>query len=98
MTSDLGGTLIYHFWPDLKIFADDRNPYYGEDFYIDEFFEILLMGDRWQEVLDKYEVTAAVIGRSDASLGTLFKASPKWELVLEDDLNTIFVRRSSVDP
>ncbi|MEN8122914.1 MAG: hypothetical protein ABFS35_21420 [Bacteroidota bacterium] len=88
-TENIGGALIYHFWPEIKIFGDDRNDFYGDDFYIDEYMEILLAKPKWQTILTKYDITSAIV--SSQRLSTLMKASPDWCLTYENKKNTIFV-------
>ncbi len=91
-TDDLGGTLIYRFWPTLRVFIDDRIYVYGDDFVM-RYFAVFYAERRWQKVLDKYRVTAAVTP-SDAQCATVLRASREWKLVYEDHLSTIFFRRA----
>ena len=88
-TENIGGALIYHFWPEIKVFGDDRSDFYGDDFYIDEYMEILLTKPKWQTILTKYNITSAIV--SNQRLSTLMKASPDWRITYEDKKNTIFV-------
>jgi len=96
-TDYLGGPLIYRFWPRLRVFVDDRIFIYGDDFVLHRFFPVFYVQKTWRKVLDKYRVTAAVVP-SDAQCAILLKASPDWELVYEDHLNTIFFRRAGPPP
>jgi hypothetical protein len=93
-TDNMGGALVYYFWPDLQIFVDDRCDFYGDDFYMNDFMVIQQLRPTWQDVLDKYEVSSALIGRH-SPLIALLKASTDWRLVFEDDMNTIFLRRGA---
>jgi hypothetical protein len=95
-TDNLGGSLIYHFWPDLHIFVDDRNDFYGDDFYLKEYFEVLHVKPKWKEVLKKYEVSSAVICNNQA-LKSLLESSEDWHLVFEDKKNYIFLRQNKQD-
>src|SRR2546427_648204 len=90
-TDDLGGSLIYRFWPDLHVFVDDRIFVYGDDFVMRRYFAVFYAKKTWQKVLAKYGVTAAVVN-AQAYCATLFRASPEWELAYEDGLNAIFLR------
>jgi len=90
-TDDLGGSLIYRFWPDLHVFIDDRIFVYGDDFVMHRYFAVFYARKTWQKVLAKYGVTAAVVN-AHAYCATLFRASPEWELAYEDGLNAIFLR------
>jgi hypothetical protein len=93
-TDALGGSLIHRFWPGLRVFVDDRNAVYGDDFMLHRYYRVLWGQRGWQKVLDRYGVTAAVV-----DLGTqcaaLLRASPEWELVYEDRMNGVFFRREA---
>ena len=92
-TDNIGGALIYHFWPDVKVFFDDRLDLYGDDFFENEYTEVLHVKPDWEKVLDKYEVTSAII--ANESLATLMKASSNWNLVYEDNQNHLFLRNNN---
>ena len=93
-TDGLGGSLVYRFWPGLRIFVDDRTAVYGDDFMLRRYYRVLYGQRGWGKVLEKYGVTAAVV-----DLGTqcaaLLRTSPEWELAYEDRLNAIFLRRGA---
>ena len=91
-TDDLGGSLIYRFWPQVRVFVDDRVSIYGDDFMLHRYFPVAWAGRSWKKVLDKYRVTAAVVA-ADAQCTTLLRASPDWELAYQDKKNVIFLRR-----
>src|SRR2546427_8531169 len=77
-TDDLGGSLIYRFWPRLRVFIDDRIFVYGDEFVLHDYFPVLYAQPGWREVLDRYELTAAVVTAS-APCTTLLRASTEWE-------------------
>ena len=93
-TDDLGGSLVYRFWPELRVFVDDRNAVYGDDFMMRRYYRVLYAQRGWRKVLEKYRVTAAVV-----SLGSqctaLLRTAPEWQLAYEDRLNAIFFRRDA---
>ncbi|PYN82693.1 MAG: hypothetical protein DMD97_00485 [Candidatus Rokuibacteriota bacterium] len=91
-TDGLGGSLIYRFWPRVRVFVDDRVSIYGDDFMLHRYFPVAWAGRSWKKVLDKYRVTAAVVA-ADAQCTTLLRASPDWELAYQDKKNVIFLRR-----
>jgi hypothetical protein len=92
-TDELGGPLIYRFWPDLRIFVDDRISIYGDDFITKDYFTVLYGKTGWQDVLDRYELTAAAVS-VDRPCTQLLRASPDWKVVFEDDKNVLFERAS----
>lgn len=87
-TINIGGALIYHFWPGIKVFGDDRSDFYGDDFYIDEYMETLFARPEWESALKTHNITSAIV--SDQRLTTLMKASPNWTIVYQDKKNAIF--------
>src|SRR5438046_4185781 len=93
-TDGLGGSLVYRFWPGLRIFVDDRTAVYGDDFMLRRYYRVLYGQRGWRKVLEKYGVTAAVV-----DLGTqcaaLLRPSPEWVVVHEARLNAIFLRRGA---
>jgi hypothetical protein len=90
-TDDLGGSLIYRFWPDLRVFVDDRIGIYGDDFIMNEYFKVLYAKPGWRDVLDRYHLTAAVVSKETVTT-ELLRASPSWKVAYEDDKNVIFLR------
>ena len=90
-TSALGGALVYRFWPDTRVFGDDRNDFYGDDFVINKYFRVLSGREDWQRILDEYDVSSAIVLRGEVA-GGLFRTSPDWDLVYHDDKNEIFTR------
>lgn len=91
-TVDIGGALAYHFWPDIKIFTDDRLDYYGDDFYLEHYFKITGIDHDWAKVLDDFQVDSAII--NNTALVTLIKLSPDWDMVYEEEKTHIFFRKS----
>ena len=90
-TDNVGGSIIYRFWPRLHVFVDDRIFVYGDDFVMERYFAVFFGRKEWRKVLDKYHITSAVLA-SSASCVTLFREAPDWKLVFEDDRNVIFFR------
>ena len=95
-TDNMGGPLIYKFWPDLKVFVDDRFFVYGDDFVIDKYLKVFFAERGWQDVLREYDVTAAVVA-SKTACDTLFRASPEWTLAYDDEKTSIFFRSGAAE-
>ncbi len=92
-TDDMGGPLIYRFWPQLKVFIDDRFFVYGDDFIIHKYVPLYYAQPGWDEVLREYAVTAAVVTAKTAC-DTLLRTSSEWELEYTDDKTSVFFRRT----
>ncbi len=89
----MGGPLIYRFWPQLKVFIDDRFFVYGDDFVIHKYVPLYYAQPGWDEVLREYAVTAAVVTAKTAC-DTLLRTSSEWELEYTDDKTSVFFRRT----
>ncbi len=90
-TDNLGGALIYRFWPELRVFMDDRTPVYGDRFILDDYLIVARARPGWQAVLERWSVDSAVV-KADTSVDALLSASPDWRAVHRDELNALFVR------
>src|SRR6185503_5185088 len=90
-TDGLGGTLIYRFWPRLRVFVDDRTPVYGEAF-MQDYFRVFDAGPGWQDVLDRWGVTAAIVA-TGTPIAPALRASPQWAVDYEDGQTLICSRR-----
>jgi hypothetical protein len=92
-TDDLGGPLIYRFWPELRVFVDDRIFVYGDDFIMKDYFAVLYGKVGWQDVLDRHGLRAAIV-TAGTSCATLLRTSPEWKVVYEDEKNVLFLRNA----
>ncbi len=90
-TDELGGVLIYRFWPKLRVFMDDRTPIYGDRFILDEYMKVLRAEPGWSDVLDQWDIRAAVVNPKSRA-ATVLEMSSDWETVHQDDLTAIFLR------
>ena len=87
---DIGGTLIYHFWPDMHVFADDRLDYYGDDFFNEHYLPVTKIKQDWAQVLAVNQIDSAII--TNTSLAALLKESPDWHMVFKEKNSYIFER------
>jgi len=58
------------------------------------YFRVFYGQRGWRKVLKKYGVTAAVVDLG-AQCTALLRTAPDWQLVYEDRLNAIFLRRDA---
>jgi len=88
----LGGPLIYVFWPQMKVFVDDRfADLYHDEFMIGVYLKAASGGADWKDVLDRWGVTSAILPQG-AKLANLLRESPEWKEVHADDWNALFLR------
>jgi hypothetical protein len=90
-TDGLGGTLIYRFWPRLRVFVDDRTPVYGEPF-MQDYFRVFDARPGWQDVLDRWGVTGAIMA-TGTPIAPVLRASPQWSVDYEDAQTLVCSRR-----
>lgn len=85
-----GGYLLYEY-PDIPVFIDGQTDFYGEEL-VREYFVAHLGEPGWQEVLDRYDVQWTIL-RHGAALNRLLAMSPDWDLVLADEVATVYGRK-----
>jgi hypothetical protein len=90
-TDELGGVLIYRFWPELRVFMDDRTPVYGDRFILDQYMKVLRAEPRWSDVLDQWDIRAAIVNPL-SPVAAVLAVSPDWETAHRDELTAIFLR------
>jgi len=95
-TENLGGALSYHFYPEMKVYLDDRADYYGDDLIFDEYIPILKVEAGWDQKLKELKVDSLIL-HSDERLTQAAMAHPDWKLVYQDALNTVFLNQSTLN-
>lgn len=95
---DIGGYILYHLFPEEKVFVDNN----GADSYPVEFFDHIFMPalsdeDAWQAVQDQYGINSIFISLRDGSPAVgrfLWRRlhDPQWALIYFDTYNIILVR------
>jgi hypothetical protein len=85
-----GGYLIYHLYPDYRVYIDGRADVYGDAFFA-EAMRVYDGLENWREPLDKYGVRTVIIDKN-AAMSTLLRNDSQWSKVYEDDQAVIFVR------
>jgi hypothetical protein len=83
--------LIYRFWPELRVFMDDRTPVYGDRFILDQYMKVLRAEPGWSGVLDQWDIRAAIVDPQSPA-ATVLEVSPDWETAHRDERTAIFLR------
>ena len=98
---DIGGYIIYHLFPDEKVFVDNNGAdSYPVSFFDDVFMPVLHQEDKWKEVSEKYGINAIVISLRDGSpavanfIWRRFRDN-SWALVYADTYFIILLRNVS---
>jgi len=74
--------LIYHNYPDQRVFFDGRSDFYGIDVGHD-YQALLSVSPNWRKALDRYEFRVALLPM-DWPLGAVLERDPEWKVVDRD--------------
>lgn len=91
-----GGYLLYHLYPETKVYIDGRLDVYSPEVWEDSN-RVELGGMEIGEFADKYHVQSALIyirgiGSSPQNIARRLSAAIDWKLVYFDDAYALFVR------
>ncbi|MBI3738954.1 MAG: hypothetical protein HY258_07900 [Chloroflexi bacterium] len=86
-----GGYLLYRLWPNQRVFLDSQSDFYGENF-MRQYEEIYVGGKDWDAELAQFNVDWIIVPR-EAGLARVVRTSTSWQIVYEDPIAVIFVRR-----
>ena len=76
-----GGVIIYYLWPQVRVYLDDRNQFYGEERY-KEYINIRSLGDDWQKQFEKYNFNYVLEHPKQPIVQELSKLG--WQKVIEE--------------
>lgn len=103
---ELGGYLIWTFYPERRVLNDGRNELYTQ--YIEEYGRARLDSRRWNQLLAKYDVSLAVVNYTQPAVEVIDavtkqrRVAPKtvvmfpraeWALIAFDDVAMVLARR-----
>jgi len=87
--------LIYHNYPQQKVFLDGRSDYFGPKI-ADDYLHLLGGRLGWDKVFDTYRFDVAMIP-SGWALAALLEHDSRWELVEKTDQVLLYKKRSRTD-
>lgn len=87
-----GGYLIYHLYPQQKVFIDGRPDMYGDAFF-HTYGTIFTGSHGWQQAFDHYNIDYVVCSR-DAPIRQLLLARGDFTLVYDDAFDSVLVRNA----
>jgi hypothetical protein len=96
---DIGGYLIYHFYPDEKVFVDNRPEAYSVEFFEELYVPAQEDEEKWQQTLEEYDFNIIYFYRRDATpwaqpfLITRIR-DPEWTPVYVDNYVLVLIRNS----
>lgn len=90
---DYGGFLTMHGWPELRVWLDDRNEVYGQEWY-ESYFALEQTKPGWEETLVNWNPDWIVIPCERPLAYRLAERPAAWELVYRDHLIVLFRKRA----
>jgi hypothetical protein len=89
---DWGGYAIWKLYPEARVFVDGRADLYGDDL-LREFKNAVQLRDSWREILDRWQVEAALVPPSCALAQSLL-LDPEWHTAFGDSQAILLVRNA----
>jgi hypothetical protein len=91
---DWGGYAIWKLYPEYRVFADGRADLYGDDLLRQSIQTVLDLRTGWRDVLDRWQVEAALVPPSCA-LAQALLLDPNWHAAFRDPKAIVLVRTHS---
>jgi hypothetical protein len=88
------GALIYYLWPKIKVSFDDRTDLYG-DARLCPYINMLYLKPGWEAALRAGGYDSAIL-EPTYPLAQALQHLPDWEMVQNDSLNCVFVRKTAL--
>jgi hypothetical protein len=85
-----GGYLLFHLWPDQRVFIDGQTDFYGEAL-TRQYEQVITLRDGWRQVLEQYQVRW-VLMPPQSELVQALSADPGWKLVYQDTTAAVLFR------
>jgi hypothetical protein len=85
-----GGYLIYRFFPNARVFVDDRHDLYGE-LFLKDYLKVIHVQPDWDRFLNERHVQV-VLAPAGGSLANILKETPAWKMTYEDSIAVLFQR------
>jgi len=90
-----GGYLIFA-WPEQRIFIDGGTDFFGEDLF-EEYSKVKLLQPGWRDVLDRWNISLAMLRRRSALAHELVR-NPEWSPLYCDSLTALLRRQPGATP
>jgi hypothetical protein len=91
-----GDYLLYHLWPDTRVFMDGRSDFFGEKLGR-QSLQMESSPEAWRMGLSTWNFTHALVA-PQSPLGQRLLLDPGWQVVHRDEVSTLFRRALSPSP
>jgi len=85
-----GGYLIWHLYPNCRVFVDGRTDLYGDE-VLEEYLQVVRADKGWEEVLEKHKVEIVIVEK-ELPIARCLELRGGWRKVYEDSLAVVFVK------
>jgi len=95
---DIGGHLLWNFYPDKKVFIDGRTNSYDINFY-KNYRKMLINKKLLEETIKKYNIDCFLITHYNEEVTPLIRMLYKdrnWKLIYFDEISLIFLKNNSL--
>lgn len=82
-----GGYLLFRLWPAQKVFIDGQTDFYGAEL-VNEYLKTLNVQAGWQDTLQKYDVSWAILP-TDIAMTQALQDELGWRILYQDPTATI---------
>ncbi|MBU2541394.1 MAG: tetratricopeptide repeat protein [Candidatus Omnitrophica bacterium] len=96
-----GAYLIFHAYPEYKVFIDGRTELYSSEFF-DNYLKIMA-GDKeiFDTQVEKFNINTALLNNSTSFIPKkafkMFYEHPEWQLVFFDESGVVFLRKTTAN-
>lgn len=93
---DIGDYLIYHLYPDERVFVDSRPEAYPQEFFTEKLVPVFTNQLKWLELDYQYKFNVVFLGYHSQVLNLVERLffDDGWFMVYNDDYTIIFLRRT----
>jgi hypothetical protein len=91
-TDQWGDYIIFHFYPQQRVYVDGRSDFYGEAF-ANQYLHLLQGAYDWREIVARNGFTVALLP-ANWPLASFLKQDPSWQVVADDHRSLLFRRLS----
>jgi hypothetical protein len=86
-----GGFLIWHLYPNYKVYVDGRADLYG-DTYLQDFVTIYQAKPGWEAKLEKAKIKIALV-ETDSPIANALSKDSNWKIQIKNNLESLFTRQ-----